>query len=62
MSDIKCKEVLVKLAHGEQLLETELSEFFSAILDEKVKPSQIGAFLMGLERTGLDKAALVAVV
>jgi anthranilate phosphoribosyltransferase len=60
MSDIKCKEVLVKLAHGEQLLETELSEFFSAILDEKVKPSQIGAFLMGLERTGLDKAALVA--
>lgn len=60
MSANDLKSSLTKLAGGTSLDKAELADFFEAILDTKATPTQIGAFLMGLERTGLSKDALVA--
>ena len=60
MSENALKLCLAKLAGGTQLESGELSAFFDAILDAIATPAQIGSFLMGLERIGLTREALMA--
>ncbi|KAF0104579.1 MAG: anthranilate phosphoribosyltransferase [Hyphomonadaceae bacterium] len=60
MSENALKLCLAKLAGGTQLESGELSAFFDAILDAIATPAQIGSFLMGLERIGLNREALMA--
>lgn len=60
MSANDLKSSLAQLASGISLGKAELADIFDAILNTDATPAQIGAFLMGLERTGLSRDVLVA--
>ncbi len=59
MSD-NIKPYLTKLSKGQNLLQSELAVVFEEILNKEATPSQIGAFLMGLERVGLSDNEIIA--
>lgn len=59
MSD-NIKSYLTKLSKGQNLLQSELAAVFEEILNKEATPSQIGAFLMGLERVGLSDNEIIA--
>lgn len=60
MQEIDLKPYLNSLSKGQRLDANALKEFFCAILDAKATPAQIGAFLTGLERLGLESDELLA--
>ena len=59
MSDA-IKSVLASLRDGERPNAQTLDVAFAAILNGQTTPAQIGAFLMGLERVGIDGAMIFA--
>ena len=54
------KPFIKRIAEGHILSSTEAEIAFSFLLENKVTPSQIGAFLMGLQIRGVDIVELVA--
>lgn len=61
MAEINLKPILNELASGRELSKEQMRSFFDAVLEKDATPSQIGAFLMGLECSKIDgKAVLLA--